>query len=167
LLTQGGKGDPLAHPRLTLVGRLAPSDAPRDRARFLRRHPKAELYADFPDFHFWRMDIAAVHLNGGFARAADYPGRDILIAPAPELAAMEVALLAEINAWTRDERGALAASAGEDGALHWRAVGLDAEGLDLAAPQQTARLTFDSAVPSPENWSATIKKLSSSQNSVA
>ena len=40
LLSQGGKGDPLAHPRLTLVGRLAPTPDARARARFLRRHPE-------------------------------------------------------------------------------------------------------------------------------
>jgi putative heme iron utilization protein len=75
LLAQGGlgagKGDPLAHPRLTVVGRLAPTAEARARARFLRRHPKAALYADFPDFSFWRLEPEAAHLNGGFARAAD------------------------------------------------------------------------------------------------
>ena len=78
LLPEGGKGDPLAHPRLTLVGRAVQATAderPAWRTRYLARHPKAELYVDFADFSFWRVDVAAAHLNGGFARAATLDGR--------------------------------------------------------------------------------------------
>lgn len=154
LLAEGGKGDPLAHPRLTVVGRLAPTGDARARARFLRRHPKAALYADFPDFAFWRLEPEAAHLNGGFARAADYSGASLLtdLAGADALLAGEEALLEEINALPREQRGALAAAAGEDAALNWRAVGLDPEGLDLAAPQQTARLVFSRPALSPTAW---------------
>src|SRR5579862_2406645 len=61
LLAATGKGDPLAHPRLTLIGSFArvPRDDPREarlRRRFLARHPKSELYAGFADFSFWRLD---------------------------------------------------------------------------------------------------------------
>src|SRR5215207_2327165 len=69
LLSQGGKGDPLAHPRLTVMGRVERTGEPRARARFLARHPKARLYADFADFSFWRLSIEGAYLNGGFARA--------------------------------------------------------------------------------------------------
>src|SRR5258708_3227201 len=79
LLAQTGKGDPLAHPRLTVLGtmqRLARDDAdePRVRRRFLARHPKSELYAGFGDFAFWRMTMASAHLNGGVLGAAGLPG---------------------------------------------------------------------------------------------
>src|SRR5467141_4622739 len=81
LLAQTGKGDPLAHPRLTVLGRLAQiprdgADDARVRRRFLARHPKSELYAGFGDFSFWRMQVASAHLNGGFARAADLKASD-------------------------------------------------------------------------------------------
>src|SRR5579862_2570223 len=61
LLASQGKGDPLAHPRLTLLGtftrvaRDTPDDT-RVRRRFLARHPKSELYAGFGDFSFWRLN---------------------------------------------------------------------------------------------------------------
>src|SRR5436305_1465105 len=42
-----GRADPLTGPRVSLLGRAAPSAAPGDRARFLARHPAAALYADF------------------------------------------------------------------------------------------------------------------------
>ena len=62
LLAAAGKGDPLAHPRLTVLGRFVQiarehPDEPRLRRRFLARHPKAELYAGFTDFAFWRLPI--------------------------------------------------------------------------------------------------------------
>src|SRR5688500_5275979 len=69
LLSQGGRRDPLAHPRLTVIGRLARTEEAGARGRFLARHPKAKLYAGFGDFSFWRMEMTGGHLNGGFARA--------------------------------------------------------------------------------------------------
>jgi putative heme iron utilization protein len=76
LLAATGKGDPLAHPRLTVLGTMRPATEERVRARFLARHPKSELYAGFADFSFWRLDMISAHLNGGFARAADLPAAD-------------------------------------------------------------------------------------------
>jgi len=69
-----GKGDPLAFPRITVVGRV--TKLPRDdeshaqrRAFWLSRHPKAQLYIDFGDFAFWRMEVEKALLNGGFGKA--------------------------------------------------------------------------------------------------
>src|SRR5215210_3263137 len=64
LLAETGKGDPLAHPRLTVLGAFAriareSTDEARVRRRFLARHPKSELYVGFGDFAFWRMDVAS------------------------------------------------------------------------------------------------------------
>lgn len=100
LLAQGGRGDPVSHPRLTLVATAARTQSPAARARFLRRNPKAELYADFPDFSFWRAEVEAVHLNGGFARAADFGASYLLtdVSGAGALVAAEVEALAELNA---------------------------------------------------------------------
>src|SRR6188474_1326418 len=96
LLAETGKGDPLAHPRLTVLGRFAriareDGDEPRVRRRFLARHPKAELYADFGDFSFWRLNVVSAHLNGGFARAADLTALQVLtdVSGAEEMIAAE------------------------------------------------------------------------------
>jgi putative heme iron utilization protein len=107
LLAQGGKGDPLAHPRLTVIGRVERTAEPRVRSRFLARHPKAALYADFGDFSFWRMDIAGGHLNGGFARAMTLSPEQIRteLAGAEELVAVEDSAVAHMN---EDHREALA-----------------------------------------------------------
>src|SRR6202035_1955597 len=78
LLSQSGKGDPLAHPRLTIIGWAGRTQDEHVRGRFLRRHPKSELYAGFADFSFWRIAVERAHLNGGFARAADFGGDAVL-----------------------------------------------------------------------------------------
>ena len=74
LLGEPGKGDPLAHPRLSLQLRAhpLPDTDPRRaslRARWLADHPKAQIYIDLPDFFFVEFEILAGALNGGFARA--------------------------------------------------------------------------------------------------
>ena len=70
----GDKGDPLTHPRLMIRSRAAfvPTDDPARpaiRAHWLKGHPKAALYIDFPDFAFVRLIPESALLNGGFARA--------------------------------------------------------------------------------------------------
>ncbi len=74
MVGEPGKGDPLAHPRITLIGTIEKIDrasSERDllRAPYLERHPKAALYIDFGDFHFFRMKLDRANLNGGFGKA--------------------------------------------------------------------------------------------------
>jgi len=151
LLAETGKGDPLAHPRITVSGvavRLDGDERAQARRRFLARHPKSALYADFGDFSFWRVDVARCHLNGGFAKAAAYEGTQLLldVADAAALAEAEDSALAHMNA---DHAEALALYAETIcGATkgRWRASGIDPEGMDLACGDQTARLVFDARV---------------------
>ena len=65
----GPKGDPLTHPRLSLLGRAEPADKTAHRDAWLARHPKARLYFDFADFLLLRLMPFAAHLNGGFGQA--------------------------------------------------------------------------------------------------
>jgi heme iron utilization protein len=149
LLAETGKGDPLAHPRLTVLGAFSAvardsADDARVRRRFLARHPKAELYAGFGDFAFWRMSVVSAHLNGGFARAADLTAADILtdLAGADELIAAEEGAVAHMNE-DHTEATALYATKllGEDEGP-WRISGIDPDGVDLTAGDRTARLPF-------------------------
>ncbi len=157
LLAQGGRGDPLAHPRLTLVGAATRIDDPRIRARYLRRNPKAALYVDFPDFGFWRMSLESVHLNGGFARAADFAAEALLapLAGAEELIVAEEDSLAHLNG---DHPETLALLAG-DAAGRWQASGLDPEGLDLICGDATARIPFPRRAETPEDVRAILVAL--------
>ncbi len=172
LLAAAGKGDPLAHPRLTLCGtfqrvaREEPQEA-RLRRRFLARHPKSELYAGFADFAFWRLAVVSAHLNGGFARAADLKAAEVLtdIAEAEELTAAEPEALAHMNA---DHAEAVRLYAtrllgAEDGP--WRLTGLDPDGLDLARGDETLRLPFPDRVTTAEALRRTLVALAAKARS--
>ena len=64
-----GEGDPLARARVTLVGNCELVATPTDvRQAFLETHPSAAYYADFKDFHFWRLLVKSVRYIGGYGR---------------------------------------------------------------------------------------------------
>src|SRR5262245_31483148 len=63
-----GRVDPLTGPRVSLLGRAEKTDDPRLKARFVARHPSAALYADFADFHLYRVAVAQAHFVAGFGR---------------------------------------------------------------------------------------------------
>jgi putative heme iron utilization protein len=161
LLAETGKGDPLAHARLTVLGVMAPNGEERLRRRFLARHPKAELYAGFGDFAFWRMTVASAHLNGGFARAADLTASDVLTA-IDDAAALIEAEEGAVNHMNADHAEAVRLYAtrllGEpDGA--WQVTGIDPDGLDLALGDRTVRLPFLQRIISPAALRQTLKQL--------
>ena len=154
LLPEGGKGDPLAHPRLTLVGRAeraTPDERPAWRARYLARHPKAELYVDFADFSFWRIAVTAAHLNGGFARAASFAAAEVLTATegAEALVEAEPGAVEHMNADHRDAMRLYATSRAGAPDGDWRMSGLDPDGIDLAWGDRTARLAFPARITGP------------------
>lgn len=149
LLASTGKGDPLAHPRLTVLGTFVKMDRDADDGkriarRFLARHPKSELYAGFGDFAFWRLAVVSVHLNGGFARAADLTAADVTtdLAGAEEMIAIEEGAVEHMNDDHADAVRLYATRLlGEDDGP-WRVTGVDPDGLDLALGDRTARLAF-------------------------
>jgi heme iron utilization protein len=166
LLARIGRGDPLAHPRLTLNGRASrlereSVEGKRARRRFLNAHPKAELYAGFGDFSFWRLDPMEAHLNGGFARAASLSASELLtdVAEAQALVLAEEGALAHMN---QDHAGAIGLYAtallgAEPGP--WRLTGLDPEGCDLAQGDERKRLAFPRPVQTPDELRAVLVTL--------
>ena len=78
-----GRGDPLAHPRISVAGIALPvaADAPQLRLwreQWLERHPKSALYVDFADFRFYRLEIREAFLNAGFGKAYMLEPGDLL-----------------------------------------------------------------------------------------
>ncbi len=149
LLAPGGKGDPLAHARITLklrarkVERDSEAGA-RIRRRFLARQPKAALYADFGDFSFFALDLENASLNGGFGRAYELTPADLLgeAAAVQAVTAMEEGAVAHMNEDHADaiQNYATALLGAEPGA--WRMTGLDPDGADLMLGDKVLRLVF-------------------------
>ncbi len=161
LLTSApGRGDPLNRPRLSLGGAVLVQNDAAARNRYLRRNPKAKLYADFADFSLRRLHIESIHFNGGFGRA-DAVAKAELLTPAGDIGALIAAedrLLQEIDALGEREIAKLVAGAAA-GRRVWRAVGLDAEGLDLAAGGATARVDFPAPAFDPLAWRRKLEEV--------
>lgn len=79
LVGEPGKGDPIAHPRLSLrchareISRSA-AEADALKAQWLVAHPKAKLYIELPDFTFFVLEPERVSFVAGFGRAYEFAG---------------------------------------------------------------------------------------------
>lgn len=153
MVGEPGKGDPLAHPRMTLIGRAERlgdgAERERLKARYLMRHPKSALYADFPDFAFWIFTAKRISLNGGFGKA--FAPRPVDIATdmtgLGALVDAEASAVAHMNADHAEAVARYALRLGEE-PVGWRLACLDPEGLDLARGDQVARIWFDAPLKS-------------------
>jgi heme iron utilization protein len=144
-----------------VIGRAKRTTEPRARGRFLARHPKAKLYADFADFSFWRLEIAGAHLNGGFARAMALEAGHVRsdLSDADALIAAEAGAVAHLNDDHRDALALYATALAGMPPGDWRATGLDPEGVDLAAGDLTARVPFPERIVEPGRLRAVLKAL--------
>jgi len=143
-------GDPLAAPRLSLLGEAARREDERLLARFVARHPSAASYADFGDFHLYRIEIGRAHLVAGFGRIAWVEPDELRFAAAARvLAEAEAEIIAHMNADHAEAVALYAARLLHRAGTGWRMTGIDPEGIDLRRPVgdggETARLDF--AVP--------------------
>ena len=161
LLFDGSAGyeDPLTGPRLTVVGRVELATEARHRARFLARHPTAEMYADFGDFRFHRVAIARAHLVAGFGRIRWLAASTLLTSPAAALIAAEPDIVQHMN---EDHPDALDLYAsvllGLPGTV-WKMTGIDPLGCDFRRAGTVARLDFAGRVDTPEQARAELVRL--------
>jgi putative heme iron utilization protein len=153
LCGEPGKGDPLAHPRITVfcqaktVDRGTPAHD-RIRTRFLRRHAKAQLYVDFPDFMFFRLNPVQASLNGGFGRAYALAAADLTF-PLAEDESSWAAMQGELIGKTA-EAEAFAGRLGL-GDKKWRFGLVDPAGIDLVSGDLLVRHEFDHLMDLPED----------------
>jgi putative heme iron utilization protein len=167
LVGEPGKGDPLAHARMTLVGhaeRLAQGpELDLIKARYLSRHAKSALYAWLPDFAYWRFKPLRISLNGGFGKAFALFPSDIAaeMAGIEELAAAEPGAVTHMNSDHADAVDRYATRLGET-AGGWRLACIDPEGLDLVRGDETARLWFEQPLRSAAELRPTLVALAKS-----
>jgi hypothetical protein len=139
--------DPLAGPRLTVLGRIEACDEVAPRERFVARHPDSAAYAGFGDFRLYRVAVERGHFVAGFGRISWIESAELRFSgDSGALAAAEPGILAHMN---EDHADAVALFA--ERLLHkpgsgWRMTGIDPEGLDLRSGSETARIDFDAPV---------------------
>jgi hypothetical protein len=147
-----GLAETLTGSRVTVVGEIAPDSDPVLRARFVRRHPSAELYAGFHDFHLYRMCVTRAHLVAGFGRI-HWIDSDQLLHRSND------------TAWLRDAEPDILEHMNGDHAATidlyaqrllgltgtgWRMTGVDPEGADLRSGGTIARLMFPTPIVDPD-----------------
>jgi len=144
MLDERKEGDPLEGARVMLMGRCVKDADTATSLAYLRRHPDAEMYANFSDFSFYRMEISRVHLVAGFGRIVDLKPQDVLaeIADANALVEAQADAIAHMNTDHADAcrlyaTRLLGAADGD-----WKCVGIDPEGIELQNGRVALRLQF-------------------------
>jgi putative heme iron utilization protein len=151
--------DPLAGPRLTVLGSAETVADRRLRERFTARYPESKVYADFADFRLYRVAVERGQLVSGFGRIAWIDGSDLLFCQdSAALAAAEPAIIARVNEHLGETLAAGIARLGHNGE-GWRATGCDPEGLDIRSAAAVARLEFAAPVSSADAVPAALAQL--------
>ncbi|MCR9123467.1 MAG: DUF2470 domain-containing protein [Phyllobacteriaceae bacterium] len=165
LIGEPGKGDPLAHPRITLrtlAARVArdSDDHARIRRRHLARHPKAALYVDFGDFAFFRLAIAGASLNGGFGKAYELIADDLALAGDIEgTAALEHGAVVHMNADHADAIALYAQKLAGKKPGDWQLLTIDSEGMDLGDGDERARVFYPKPLERAEDLRTVLKQM--------
>ena len=147
----GALADPLQGARLTLSGRAEPAAEEGVRRRFLARHPEAALYADFPDFAFWRLAVEGAHYIGGFGRIFDLGPNDLLLPlqGAETLVEGELGIVEHMNEDHADALELYATALAGASPGSWRMTGIDPEGCDIVLEGQARRIVFATPIATP------------------
>ena len=166
LLGEPGKGDPLAHPRVTLMCHAEKVERgterhDRLRRRYLARHPKAELYVDFADFSFFCLRPERASLNGGFGKAFLLTQQDLLLDAdlCSEFAEREAGVISHMNTDHADAVALYAEVLAKAGHGNWKLVSVDPEGIDLRLGDVIERIWFEQALTLPDQLRKTLVEL--------
>jgi putative heme iron utilization protein len=138
-------GDALVGPRVTVLGRFEPVDDVDLRRRYLARHPQAGIYADFPDFSFWRLTPSGIHGVAGFGRIETL-APDEVFPSAEEMAALENSALEHMNHDHEEAIHLYATKILKAQPGSWRVLAIDPDGADLGLHEQSLRMEFHTPV---------------------
>lgn len=166
LLCREGAGDPLAHPRISVQARARflerdSAEAQNARRRFLNRHHKAALYADFPDFSLVALEPVGAALNGGFGKAYELASAQLVSGRAgnPAFDAAEQQTLETMNQHAIDTVRAIARAAGAPDSPDWRLTGIDPDGIDLIDRGRALRIALQPALTDPATMESRLRRL--------
>ncbi|MCS6778362.1 MAG: DUF2470 domain-containing protein [Geminicoccaceae bacterium] len=157
-----GLAVPLTGARASVQGRAVCIDGDTRRARrYVARHPDAELYLGFKDFHLFKVEVERAHLVAGFGRIHWLEAARFLYdaRPAAALAEAEAEIVQHMN---DDHADAVQLYAerllGRTGG-GWKLAGVDPEGADLVREGESGRLWFDKPVHDAESCRVELVRL--------
>ena len=119
----------------------APKRAER---RYLNRNPKAKLYVGLGDFSFFRLEVERASLNGGFGKAYLLDRSDIIV-EGPVVEALAESEQRAVDHMNDDHLDAIANYAryfAKSEGAGWVMTGIDLDGIDLAAGDESRRVFF-------------------------
>ncbi len=164
LLGEPAKGDPLAHPRISVqcVAEFMDRNAPVTEAlasRYLRRNPKSKLYASFSDFGYVRLAPVSANLNGGFGQAYHMERTDILSAQFEhDEHHNEKDVLKRLNGPDNAAVAAFAAAQTGISMSKCTVINFDSEGLDVFAGGLLRRIWLPIPATTQDNLFALLLK---------
>ena len=143
-----GLEDPMTGSRLSVKAAATAVTDSHLKARFLRRHPTAELYAALPDFSIFALAPESGYLVEGYGRINGMAGAALLldkkaVATLAEAEADIVEHMNEDHADALDLYATRLLGAAESG---WRMTGIDPEGVDMRRGRAVLRLPFEAPI---------------------
>jgi putative heme iron utilization protein len=164
MLDERTSGDPLEGARIMVAGRAeeaGANDLDLLRRRYLNAHPSAEVFANFKDFSFFRINPSGAHLVAGFGRIVDLRPEQFLtdISDAAPLLKAEQGAIEHMNADHRDAMQLYAIKLCGAEAANWRCTGCDPDGMDMEADGRTLRLDFPRRIVTPAALRQMLKQL--------
>jgi putative heme iron utilization protein len=150
LLFDGTEGleQPLTGSRTTVLGHAERTADPHLARRFLARHPGAQAYAGFADFHYYRVKVERAHFVAGFGKIHWLEGSELLPPNVHGLVDAEPGIIRHMNEDHSDALELYATKLLGSAPGSWNMTGIDSEGLDLRQGGRVARLCFDNPLRS-------------------
>lgn len=152
LVGEPGKGDAMAHARITLhcTARQITREHEayqRLRTRYLSHNPKGALYVDLGDFSFFRLEVDGASLNGGFGKAFNLNTADLICDhdSSAAIAQQESAELEMLNSTYKDNIRAFAQKLTKNNttASPWIISAIDPDGFNLRNNESVERAWFE------------------------
>jgi putative heme iron utilization protein len=169
MLDERKEGDPLQGSRVTLMGRARRTEDENDRRRYLARQPESKMFANFPDFAFYRIEIESAHLVAGFGRIVDLMPAELLtdLSGADDLLAAEAEAVAHMNTDHLDSARLYATRllGAPDG--KWTCAGFDPDGMELQNGRTALRLLFPQRVNGAGPLRAMLRQLADQARAAA
>jgi putative heme iron utilization protein len=151
------------------TAQLAGGDAVAQlRRRYLAVHPSAEMFVDFKDFAFFRIEPTAAHLVAGFGRINDLAPAEFLtdLTGAEAMLEAEEGAVAHMNADHRDALNLYATKLLGAAPGDWSCTGCDPDGLDMQDGATVLRLDFPRRIVTPGALRAVLRELAEQARSV-